>query len=207
MQLRQALTVLSLFVLSAAGALADTMSCATPQNLIQNCSFEDTSWWQTGGNWDGYDAISSPGAAHTGGYSLKLGSYPTSQVPGVWNYIDDEPGVEYTLTIWLHTSADNSQGGDLQYFAVQFGSEFVSQIRNQAASDANNSWEVLTFTVTGSGHDFFAIEGYSYYGYIYVDDVILSENSTSSSTPEPGTLGLLLSGLIGMAAWKYHLRT
>jgi hypothetical protein len=206
--------VLSLFGLSAAGALADPMACATPQNLLQNCSFENESWWQTGGSWDGYDAISSPGAAHTGGYSLKLGSDPTRNVPGVWNYIVDEPGVDYTLTFWLHTSADDNQGGDLQFFAVEFGGRFIYQMRNQPASAPNNPWEMFTFTVTGGGvtgqhpfGDFFAIEGYSLHGYIYVDDVTLSETSADSSAPEPGTLGLLLSGLAGVAAWTYRHRT
>jgi len=215
MQLRRALAGLSLLVLSAAGASAGTMPCATPQNLLQNCSFEDETWWQTGGNWDAYDAISSPGAqpAHTGGYSLKLGSDPTQNVPGVWNYIDDQAGVDYTLTFWLHTSADDNQGGDLQFFAVEFGGQFIYQMRNQPASDPNNWWEMFTFTVTGGGvtaqhpyGDFFAIEGYSEHGYIYVDDVSLSETSADSSAPEPGTLGLLLSGLVGLTALLYRHR-
>jgi hypothetical protein len=208
MQLRLALAGLSLLVLSAA-ASADTMPCATTQNLLQNCSFEDESWWQTGGSWDGYDAISSPGAAHSGGYSLKLGSDPTQNVPGVWNSIVDEPGVDYTLSFWLHTSADDNQGGDLQFFAVQFGGQFIYQMRNQPASPPNNPWEMFTYTVTGGGvtgqhpfGDFFAIEGYSAHGYIYVDDVMLSD----TSAPQPGSLGLLLSGLVGVAALMYRRR-
>jgi hypothetical protein len=206
MQLRPALDVLTLLVLAADGASAGTMPCATPQNLIQNCSFEDESWWQTGGNWDGCDAVSSPGAAHTGEYALKLGSDPTREVPGVWNFIDDQPGVSYTLTFWYHMSADDNQGGDLQYFAVEFGGQFICQMRNQPASDPNNPWEMFTYTVIGSGRDFFAIEGYSEHGYNYVDDVMLTETSTTSSTPEPGTLGLLLSGLVGVAALMYRHR-
>jgi hypothetical protein len=133
-------------------------------------------------------------------------------VPGVWNYIVDEPGVSYTLTFWLHTSADDNQGGDLQFFGVEFepGSGFVYQMRNQPATP----WEMFTFTVTGGGvtssdpfGDFFAIEGYSTHGYIYVDDVSLTKTSEDSPVPEPGTLGLLLSGLVGVAAWSYRHRT
>lgn len=213
MQLRRALAGLSLMVLSAACALADTMPCATPQNLIQNCSFEDDSWWQTAGNWDQYDAISSPGAAHSGGYALKLGSDPTQNIPAVWNYIVDEPGVQYTLTFWLHTSADDSGSGDLQFFDVEFGDQFIYGMRNLPESPQDDPWEMFTFTVTGGGvtaqqpfGDFFAIAGYSTHGYIYVDDVSLSPTSADSSAPEPGTLGLILIGLVGVAALLYRHR-
>jgi hypothetical protein len=216
MQLRQALAGLSLLVLSAAGAWADLMPCQTPPYLVQNCSFEDTSAWQEFGAWDSYDAISSPGAAHSGDYSLKLGSDPTSDVPGVSQYIDDEAGVDYTLTFWWYDPGDNSgstidvPGDSLQYFAVEFGGQFVLQLYNQPAS-APNTWEMFTYTVIGGGEttqqplgDSLVIEGYSDHQFNYVDDVTLTETSDDSSIPEPGTLGLFLSGLVGVAALKYR---
>ncbi len=196
-----------LLFLAAAFASADTMACATPQNLLQNCGFEDLSWWHTGGNWDtGWNAVSSPGAHHSGATALKLGNAPNQNVAGVWNYIVSEPGVDYTLSFWLHLSANNNQGGDQQFFLVGWGgtSPFLL-LYNQPASDPDNPWTFFTFTRTGNGlREFFQICGYSNAGYIYVDDVTLRE--TSSATPEPATLSLLLSGLFGVAGRRIYRR-
>ena len=202
MRLPGALSVLPLLILSAAVASAGPL-CQSASNMIQNCGFEDgLSWWSTGGNWaTGYNDP-SPGASHSGTYSLKLGNYPSQGVAGVWNYMTDIPGEIYTLSFWLSLSADNNQGGDQQFYLVAFGPQGLLVERNQPST----SWVFYTFDVVGTGRDMLQFCGYSNHGYNYLDDVQFFRRSSVApdAVPEAGTFGLLLSGLVAFAARIYR---
>ncbi len=196
MRLCPALTLLSLLVLPAAVASADEIACDTAQNMVQDCSFEyGLTWWQTDGNWDVNNNAVTSFIAHSGTYSLKDGNYPSQGVAGVWNYITDTPGEAYTLSFWLYLDADNSGGGDQQYYLVGWGQQGLLVESNQPMS---TQWTQYTYTVVGTGSDILQFSGYSNHGYNYLDDISLTP--VSDSTPEPATLALFLCGLVALAA-------
>jgi hypothetical protein len=62
---------------------------------------------------------------------------------------------------------------------------------------------LFTYNVVGTGSDTVQFGGYSDHGYNYLDDIAL----TPAQVPEPGTLGLVLAGLVVVAARIYRRRT
>lgn len=188
----------SLLAVSPAVVAGGPIVCATTDNLIQNCAFNQglnpayTSVevplnWTALGSWDSYDSLTQAESLEPGGYSVKNGDGPPN-LSGISQTLADVAGQSYTFSFWLFQDGDNTTGPGQDYGATWDGNILL----DETDQPLSTSWTEFSYTVVGTGNDTVQLGGDSYHGYNYVDDVSVT------ATPEPGTLGMILIGLIGV---------
>jgi hypothetical protein len=179
--------VLALFAFSTA---------AFAQNLVQNGGFEtgDFSDWTLSGDTTliGVCSISTcPGGymPYDGTYSAYFG--PVGDTATISQMIPTTPGDTLTLSFYLA----NPDGGTPNYFGVSLGTTSFSLTNFGVAFN----WQEFTLsTVATSDETQLSFTFRNDPAYWFLDDVSVTQGA-SGTVPEPGTLVLFGSGLLGMA--------
>ena len=148
--------------------------------------------------WTQFGDTSFSGVCNTAGCPFNFppfaGTYaayfgPVGDTGGIFQSVPTVVGQEYTLTFFLA----NQEGGTPNFFGVQFGS---------AGFTLNNfpvAFGWTEFTLTNTATSTSTLLEFTFRndpGYWFLDNVGVS---TPGTTPEPGTLVLFGSGLLGIA--------
>jgi hypothetical protein len=179
--------VLALFAFSTA---------AFAQNLVQNGGFEtgDFTDWTLSGDTGliGVCSVSNcPGgyAPYDGTYSAYFG--PVGDTATISQTITTTPGDTYTLSFYLA----NPVGGTPNYFSASLGNSSFSFTNFGVAFN----WQQFSLSTVATGDQ--TTLSFTFRNdpaYWFLDDVSVTQG-TSGTVPEPGTLVLFGSGLLGMA--------
>jgi hypothetical protein len=148
-------------------------------NLVSNGSFDDglTSWTQSG-NWTQYDFL-------TPSKALALGNYPTDGVAGVEQALPTQNGKWYNVSLLWQTSGSNQYSSPMQTLQVLWNGSVLGRIDNSPAAHGT-----LSFSALATGNDKLTVQGFSFYGFNYVDNI-----SVTSAVPEPESYAMLMLGL------------
>jgi hypothetical protein len=165
-------------------------------NLVTNGGFETgdfTGWTLTGDTTlTGVCSVNTcPGgfAPQEGNFAAYFG--PVGDTATISQQLATTPGQQYTLSFWLA----NPVGGTPNYFSVVFGTaQFTLQNFGVAfgwqqfllTDTASSSSTTLSFTFRNDP------------AYWFLDNVVVNAGG-QGTTPEPGTLVLFGSGLLGIA--------
>ena len=174
---------------------------ANATNLVQNGSFETGNFmdWTLTGNTAFTGVCQNLSCPNPGGWPAEDGIYSAyfGEVGGSYTYLSQSiptiAGQMYTLSFYL---AD-PQGGTPNYFAVSFGTATFS-ITNFSAGFGWTLFQ-LSDMATGSTTDlkFTFRQDPNYW---FLDNVAVNQGG-QGTTPEPGTLALLGSGVLGLAGF------
>lgn len=148
-------------------------------NLVSNGSFDDglTSWTQSG-NWTNYDFVTST-------KELALGNYEWQGVAGVTQVLPTQSGKQYTISLLWNASSSNQYSSPMQTLQVLWNGNILGRIDNSPAARGT-----LSFSALATGNDQLTVQGFSHYGYNYVDNI-----SVTSAVPEPESYAMLMLGL------------
>ena len=153
------------------------------QNKLVNGGFEtgDFSGWTIGGNPNGITVQN--GCQHAGSNCAELGSVGSNG--SLSQTFTDTPGQVFTVSYWLLNN-----GGTPSDFQVFFNGATLYDQSNPAAFP----YTQFVFNVTGTGSDQLTFAARNDPAYFYLDDASV----TLSTTPEPGSLALLGTGMLAL---------
>ena len=188
-------TLLIAVAVTVALAVYAPMSFAG-SNLVNNGSFEtgDFTGWTTGGNFEDTEVVSGAFYVYTGAedgnFYAVLG--PVGSDGSISQTIADTAGAHYTLSFWLAGAGDDPS----DFSAMWNGTTLVS------LTDPNTGsvWQQYSFNVTGTGSDTITFNFRDDPAYIALDNISLSGTTTTGTVPEPSSLLLLGSGVLGVGA-------
>ena len=97
----------------------------------------------------------------------------------------------YTFSFWL-----NAVGDDPSDFSAYW--DGAPALYSQSDPNTGNAWTQFSFNVTGTGSDTIEFDFRDDPAYIALDNVSVD---SSTATPEPGTLPLILTGSLALAGF------
>jgi hypothetical protein len=183
-----------LVVVALAVAFLMTAPKTFAQNLIQNGSFEtgDYTDWTTTGNFEFTQVVSGAfyvySGAEDGDFYSTAG--PVGSLGGFSQSFADVAGASYTFSFWL-----NAVGDDPSEFVAMWDGVPLLDL-----SDPNTGgvWTLESFTATGTGNDNITFEFQDDPEYIALDNVSVSQNGGTGTTPEPSSFILMGSGALAL---------
>lgn len=168
----------------SAGSLSPCGSVAG--NLVANCGFESGNFtsWTTGGNFEDTEVVSSPfyvySGANSGSDYAVLG--PVGSDATLSQTLSTAVGGMYTFSFYFASVGDSPA----DFTASWDGTPLLSLVNPNTGS----SYTQYQYAVTGTGSDAIQFTFRDDPAYMALDDVVVG-----STTPEPGTVGMLIGGL------------
>ena len=166
------------------------------QNLVTNGGFEaGNAGWSFSLN-DCTGPIPDPGSLnaatgaiaydtpHSGSQLMWFGAVGCT--PSVFQSLNTALGQTYDLNFWLQVATGYNNVPNFFEVAINNATLFSGQI-------SNNPWQEMSYSFTGTGSDVLQFSVNNAPGGTELDDV-----SVTSVTPEPASLVLLATGLLGM---------
>jgi hypothetical protein len=183
-------------LLPAAVALVVVLLVGAPTafattNLVSNGSFEtgDFTGWTEGGNFEFTMVVAGAfgfyKGAEDGLFYTVMG--PEGGDATLSQTLATTKGAQYTFSFWFA-----SVGDDPSEFLAFWNSNLLSLFN----PNTGPAWTQFSFTVMGTGRDTMWFSFDDDPGYMALDNVSVTQNV--STTPEPGSLWLLGSGLLCM---------
>jgi hypothetical protein len=191
MKIRWSFALLVLVCAAALPLSAGSVSLCDAQagNLVVNCGFEtgDFSGWTTGGNFAFTSVQNGPyydyPGPNSGTYYAVFG--PVGSDGTLSQTLTTNPGDSYTVSFYLDAVGDVTSD-----FSAYWNTDVLMSVGNPNTGDV---WTQYLFTVIGTGSDTIQLNFRDDPAYIALDDVVVLDAGTA--IPEPGSLGLLISGL------------
>lgn len=180
-------------MLGTSAATAQSQCDAAGNNLVTNCGFEtgDFSGWSLDGN-NSFSGVDGSGPyTHSGTFGAFLGAMSNDGFNDALLLSQTVGGnaIVYTITYWLRNDGGTPSGFEASWNGVVIpGSVMV----DAGAMD----WTEFSFQVTGNsgtGSNMLLFTVYQNQAYFGLDDVVVT------NTPEPGTIALFGSGILGLA--------
>jgi hypothetical protein len=199
----QVRVLVAIVSLVASGMLFATQAHAS--NLVVNGGFEtgDFTGWTLGPDTGFFGVESGPLPTHSGNYGVyigaveSLGSFDANINAGnqLSQILNTNPADTYTLDFWL----DNWAGGSDGFEALWNGSVITGSVLDNANAFG---WTEFTFSglaanSTATTLQFNGFQNPSYFG---LDDVAVTATGVTA-TPEPGSLLLMGTGILGLAVF------
>ena len=163
---------------------------AVAGNLVVNCGFEtgDFSGWTRSGNPGATGVTSSSPYVNSGNYGAALG--PVGSDGFLTQFVGDN-STSYNVSFYLYSDAGTPNDFTVYWNAVDVGPDLLNAgqfnytlFRGVLAGNSGAGSNMLTFAFR---------QDPAYWG---LDDVVVTNAST---VPEPGSLMLLGSGILGLA--------